>query len=316
MTIATLTAPEAPYARRQPEGEHGFGDVMTEEHFYGSSESVLQAEGLDWNVALKPMTVADSGLSVPNFKAVVRDTDGSVLGVRTEQYKPIQNREAFAFLDSLYDDGFLSYTGAGEFRGGSNVWIQARLNKDLRIGDDTYAQYLVAVTSHNGDRSLTVYATNLNLWCTNQLNRIARDASERVLIQHSGNIAEKMAKARQVMRVTNEAHQRMAEFLTQSLEVEVDEPSFLSVREKLFGALDEATPTQRRNAIDAFTEIYRTETERHGETAYSLVNAITGYADHKIRVQKDGSRMASELSGRIATFKNEGLVAVRNLVPA
>lgn len=316
MELATIERPAAPYARHQDPEEHGDGDVYAKQGTYASSEAVLQDNGLDWSVGLKAMSVTDSGLHVPNFKAVVREDTGTVLGVRTDIYKPIQNRDAFSFLDSLYDDGLLTYTGAGSFRGGSNVWIEARLNRDMRIGDDTYAQFLVAVTSHNGDRSLTVYATDLNLWCTNQLNRIARNSKETIYVRHSGDVTSKMAKAREVFRITDEAHRRMEEFLTQSLEVEVDEPSFLSVREKLFGALDDATPTQRRNAIDAFTEIYRVETERHGETAYSLINAVTGYADHKIRVQKDGSRMASELSGRIATFKNEGLTAIRGLVPA
>jgi hypothetical protein len=79
-----------------------------------------------------------------------------------------------------------------------------------------------------------------------------------------------------------------------------------NVQEKLFGALDEATPARRRGAIEQFLAIYNEERERVDETAYALANAITGYADHKSTIRKNSNRLESMMDGNSFIFKKKG----------
>lgn len=72
---------------------HGLGVVVEDAP---SSKDALNLAGLDWRVVQKPL-FTNSGL-VEGYKANVRDSDNSVLGVVTDRYKVVQNTEALHLL--------------------------------------------------------------------------------------------------------------------------------------------------------------------------------------------------------------------------
>lgn len=290
---------------------HGEGTALETASGY---EEAIAAAGIDWEVELRKIRVVD-GSVIPQYKAVVRLTDNKAVGVVGNDYKPIQNRDVFDFMDSLAQDGKLLYESGGSLNNGSTVWMLARLTEDMRIGGDVYAQYLLGTTSHNATTSAAFYATSVRVVCENTLN-MATNRRALAHVRHTGDVVDKLEKARAILAVTNESHRRMQEWLKRSAEVKVSDDSFTKVQEQLFGKLDDATPTQRRNAIELFQNIYKEEVDRNGETAYSLVNAVTGYGDHGIRVTKGGTRMGSMISGRSASFKKQGIAAVQELVKA
>lgn len=75
---------------------HGLGTIVSEAP---DSQKALELAGLDWNVIQKDIITSDESSVIPGFKANVRDTDNSVLGIVTDRYKVVQNSEAFAFTD-------------------------------------------------------------------------------------------------------------------------------------------------------------------------------------------------------------------------
>lgn len=75
---------------------HGLGTIVEDAP---SSEEALKLAGLDWKVVQKSLFI-NSGV-VAGYKANVRESDHSVLGVVTDRYKVVQNTEAFAFTDIL-----------------------------------------------------------------------------------------------------------------------------------------------------------------------------------------------------------------------
>lgn len=87
------------YTREKP--WHGLGTGIAEAP---NSADALRLAGLDWEVMQKPI-YTDVGEEIPGYKANIRDTDRRVLGVVTDRYKIIQNREAFAFTDALMGNG-------------------------------------------------------------------------------------------------------------------------------------------------------------------------------------------------------------------
>lgn len=87
------------YVRETP--WHGLGTKVEEAV---SSKEALAAAGLNWNVVQEKLYTED-GKCVAGFYANVRDSDNKVLGVVTNRYKIVQNREAFAFTDSLASSG-------------------------------------------------------------------------------------------------------------------------------------------------------------------------------------------------------------------
>lgn len=273
----------------------------------------LALAGMDWKTELRKVRLVD-GAQIPGYRATVRVEDNRPLGLVSPSYQIIQNSTAAEWLDSLYADGKLLFDTAGSIEGKTlTLWMLARLTEDMRIGDDVFARYLLATWRHDGLMSLQVYATAVRVVCENTWNA-AIGGRMLAAVRHAGNVANKLEAARAVLQITDAQHDRMLEWLKRANEVKVSEADVTAVQETLFGVLDDATPTQRRNAIDAFMAIYREEADRTGETAYALANTVMGYGDYKVRVTKNNSRMGTILFGQANAFKKQGLQEVAKLV--
>ena len=83
------------YVREKP--WHGLG-VEVQEAL--NSADALKMAGLDWEVKQRNIQVC-GGAKIENYKANVRSTDGRVLGVVSDRYQIVQNRDAFSFTDEL-----------------------------------------------------------------------------------------------------------------------------------------------------------------------------------------------------------------------
>ena len=86
------------YVRETP--WHGLGTKVDEAP---TSAEAIKLAGLDWNVSSEPIYTNDQ-IEIPNMKANIRDTDRTVLGVVSDRYKVVQNKEAFEFTDSLINE--------------------------------------------------------------------------------------------------------------------------------------------------------------------------------------------------------------------
>ena len=77
---------------------HGLGRIVSEAP---ASKEALELAGLDWEVIQKDIITVDGYNIIPGFKANVRSTDDKVLGIVTDRYKVVQNKEAFEFTDNI-----------------------------------------------------------------------------------------------------------------------------------------------------------------------------------------------------------------------
>ena len=302
---------------------HGLGTGVLEAV---TAEEAITLAGLDWEVALQPIysgRTHKEARVVQGRMAIARQLDSRVYGIVSPQYKPFQNREAFTFLDSLIQDGVMRYESAGALFDGRQVWILARLAEDMQINGEEFYSYVLLTMGHDGYSSIRVLPTEVRVICWNtlQLALGAREKNVRIRVIHSPSLQEKMAAAAQVLEVTTAAQRRMKEFLERAAEYKVGEEAVLQVQTALFGSLDEETSAQRKSAIETFAAIYAAESQLNGSNAYSLVNAVTGYADHSIRyngteTEKAERRMAGMLYswGTSSQFLTKGLTAVEEIV--
>ena len=73
------------YVREKP--WHGLGTMVEEAP---TSSDALRLAGLDWKVIQQNIQVC-GGERIANYKANVRESDGTVLGVVTDRYRIVQN---------------------------------------------------------------------------------------------------------------------------------------------------------------------------------------------------------------------------------
>lgn len=117
------------YVREKP--WHGLGTMVTDAP---ASADALRFAGMDWQVIQEPVYNARGGV-VKGYKANVRDSDGSVLGIVGDRYKVVQNADAFSFTDDLIGDD-VRYETAGSLRDGRQVWLLARMPERKVAGDE------------------------------------------------------------------------------------------------------------------------------------------------------------------------------------
>lgn len=253
-----------------------------------------------------------------DWRAITRTgLDNRILGVASPSYRAIQNERAFDFLDSLVADRVMRYETAGSLMNGRKVWILARLDSDVRVGDDEYIEYILLVMGHDNFTSLRIYTTKVRVVCNNTLLQATRRATAAVRITHAGNIENKFETARAVLNVTTDTQRRMTDWLERLSRKKMTENAVLEVRDQIFGSLDDETPKRRRTAIESWMQVYEAERAREGRTAYTVFQTITGYGDHllNLRERDDGEeRMRSALGGSGNLFKQKGTKILTSVV--
>ena len=179
-----------------------------------TADEAIVAAGLNWKVETKPLFLAD-GTQVSN-KAVVRDSDNSVLGVVGENYKPLQNKDAFNFFNPFVESGLATFETAGSLRQGKRVWILAKINKDpmtiVSKSNDIVEKYVLLAHGHDGLMSVRVGFTPIRVVCANTLAMsISDNGSSLLRVKHTKNLQDNLDKVAKIMNLANQKFEATAE---------------------------------------------------------------------------------------------------------
>ena len=106
-----------------------------------------------------------------DFRAVVRDRDERILGVVGKNYHPVQNIDAFEFMDAAAGSGLVEYHTAGSLKNGRWVWILAKLPGMIKIlPKDSIDKYLLLYQAHDGSMAVRIGLTPIRVVCWNTLS--------------------------------------------------------------------------------------------------------------------------------------------------
>lgn len=144
-----------------------------------SSHDFMHEAELDWRVDVCPCW-----LELPNGErihpshvphyALVRSSDHKVLAANVRgDYRPLQNRKLFDFLQRYVESGLIQMDTAGSLYGGRMVWALGKI-----VGTGTYEvtdgdkiePYLLLNNPHDGKRAAGVRLTSIRVVCQNTLN--------------------------------------------------------------------------------------------------------------------------------------------------
>lgn len=266
------------YVREAP--WHGLGTKVEEAL---TSKEALIASGLNWKVEQKEIFTED-GVTVQGYYANVRNTDYKVLGVVTNRYQIVQNSEAFAFTDSLIENG-VKYETAGALKDGKKTWILARLPETYRMVDDKVVPYIVFSNSHDGAGAIKVAMTPVRVVCQNTLNLALNTASRIWSTNHTGDIDSKMDDAKMTLfmaksymsELTKEAKRLNARKV---LDDEVEE-----YIKELLPIPTNASELMERNVINLRNDMrmryfYAPDLQHVGNNGYRFINAVSDFATH------------------------------------
>lgn len=181
-----------------------------------TAEEAIIAAGMNWETQLQPMyTGPDRSVRVNGRYAVCRtdridQPDGGQLGVVGSDYTPLQNKEAFDFLDPVVGEGGAVYHTAGSLRGGRQIWLLAKLPGEIRVaGQDISEKYLLLSNHHDGTGAVRIGLTAVRCVCQNTVNLALRGMQgQGVTIRHYPDVAARVRQAHQLLGIVNEQFDR------------------------------------------------------------------------------------------------------------
>lgn len=259
---------------------HGLGTKVDEAP---TSADAIRLAGLDWDVVQAPVSVG--GVEVKDFRANVRSTDGKVLGITSDRYVPVQNREAFDFTDGIVG-GDVRYETAGSLREGKLVWLLARLGGRKIVGDDV-EQYLTFVTGHDGKTPVRVLDTSTRVVCANTLALAVHGARRIWTFEHASGVHDKLREASETVRRAREYMDALELKADEMHAVRIDDGKLDRILNQVFGDPAEFKEQQfkaRRIMMlrDRLMEVYagKDDLQNHRGTAWGLYNAFADVAAH------------------------------------
>jgi phage/plasmid-like protein (TIGR03299 family) len=270
-----------------------------------TAEEAITAAGLDYEVLLTPLATVD-GLDVPQRKAVIRYDNQTILGVVGNSYVPIQNRQAFGFLDAIVGEGKLLYHTAGALGKGERIWMLAKLPDQIRVKntDDLVDKFLLLSNSHDGSAALRVLFTPVRVVCQNTLSVALRQGiGQGVSIWHEGDLTAKLRQAQQVLGFAHRFYDDAQAKIDQLASHYPNQEQLKQFFENLYPDPEEGKDNTR--AKNVREELHRLFEEGIGHdqpaikgTTWMALNAVTEYVDHhrSTRGKDDIGRMSRRLN--------------------
>ncbi len=266
------------YVREKP--WHGLGTMVEEAPV---SADALRLAGLDWTVRQEPVFDGE-GRVIPGYRANVRDSDGSVLGIVGERYKVVQNADAFSFTDDLIGGG-VRYETAGSLREGRQIWLLAKMPERLIAGDEV-EPYLCFINSHDGSGGIKVCMTPIRVVCNNTLNLALGSARRIWTLRHTENVHDRLDEARSCLFRANEYMTGLAEYAERAAKLRLLDEDIKAILNELFPVTERSTEREKANAERCRTEFmvcyYAPDIEKFRGTAWGVINAASNLVTHSM----------------------------------
>ena len=268
-----------------------------------NSEEAIKLAGLDWSVEKSSLFIERDPENVQygivdGYNAMTRADTGDVLGIVTDRYQPIQNIEAFNFLDSLMQDGIIKYESAGSLKGGRVVWMLARIPTEYQVIDgDNVEPYVLFTTSHDGTGAAQMLPTAVRVVCNNTLRLALTDTSKSIRIVHSGNVWQKLSIAQDFLKLANQRFGVHIEDARRMAQKTIDRATFNEYLIEVFPEVETGkAKTIRENVREDITINYHggKEQEHCRNTVWAAYNAVSHYVDHQSRTRQSDRMSENE----------------------
>src|ERR1017187_10148426 len=252
-----------------------------------TAHEAITAAGLNYLVELKPLKTND-GNDVPSRKATVRSDTNQVLGVVGNSYLPVQNFQAFGFLDAVVADGGLRYHTAGALGRGEKIWMLAKLPGQIQVKNsaDIVDKFLLLSNAHDGSAALRVYFTPIRVVCQNTLSLAeSRSQGQGVSILHKGDLQAKIKEAQQVLGFATRFYDDAEERINRLASYYPSQAQLSAYFKEIYP--DPEEDKDKTRAVNIRQELQRLfedgighdvpEIKRSGWVAF---NAVTEFVDH------------------------------------
>ena len=287
---------------------HGLGTKVGDDM---TPSEILKVAGLDWNVNAVPAFAEIGGERVPvGRSALVRDRDNKILDVITDDWKPMQNADAFEFFTEFVNEGDMAMEVAGSLKGGKVVWGLAKVKESFELfGGDRVDSYLLFTNPHTYGQSIDVRFTPTRVVCNNTLTLALNSSSKQMVkVSHRRDFdADLVKQTLGIAKSKLDTYKDMAEFLGAK---RFTQESLRDYFMEVFPVVGVNDNTKKEISKSAKMSLEIISTQPGAEFAegsfWSAFNAVTFMTNHVIGRTAD-ARISSAWYGQNRTLNTRAL---------
>lgn len=278
---------------------------------------------MDWKITKEQFShPLIAGELIPSF-GLFRADNQKYLSTVGPAYTPIQNDEAFAWVDTIIgiEDGAF-YETAGALGNGETIWCMVKIPQEIRIKgtDDIIDPYLLFSDFREQGKAAIVKLSTVRVVCNNTLNMSLSDGQKVMRITHV-NPQSQMELAKKALQSVKANIKNLNDTFNELTKRKMTRPTMTALLNKLFPTLEESTAAQ--NKARAILEKYEFCDDNafpsEKGSAFAMLNAITNYVDHeKTARTTDGdnpirTRAQSSMFGTGDIFKTQAMTAIMEI---
>jgi len=292
---------------------HGLGVPVSNDL---TPTQMMQKAELDWKVREVEAFIEFDGKKMPTGqKSLVRETDGKILTNVGENWKSVQNEQAFEFFHEYVMAGDMEMHTAGSLKGGQMVWALAKINNTMDFfKGDQVDSYLLFSNPHQYGKTIDIRFTPIRVVCNNTLTlSLDQKTEQSVRVGHrvdfdASTVKRALGIASEKMGVYGE----MAKFLgnkrfTEDSYIEYLNTVFPRTSDKRIQDKQLSAETLSRNAKLAYDVI---DTQPGAEYArgtwWQAFNSVTYITDH-VQGRNADNRLYSSWFGGNQLRKRDAL---------
>jgi phage/plasmid-like protein (TIGR03299 family) len=271
-----------------------------------SPEQMLKAANLNWTVEKIPGWVMINGKKSPlNTHALVRSSDHRILSEVSQDWKPMQNIDAFNFFTEYCEAGDMEMNTAGSLRNGEIVWALAKVKDGFILTNgkkkDEVESYLLFVNPHQWARKIEVRFTPTRVVCWNTMSlALSERTKQAVKVGH-----KKEFDAAKVKEMLGIAHMKLEGYKDRAQQLVVKKYTDELIKEYMKTVFPVYTtnkekPSQKELSNSAQRALAIVELSPGAKFApgswWNAFNACTFHIDHEVGLNDD-TRLSSAWFG-------------------
>lgn len=288
---------------------HGLGVAVPPDL---SPNQMLEAAGLDWKVETKPCYTKIGNKQVDiNRQALVRDSDGKILDIISNNWKPVQNETAFDFFNEFVEAGDMEMNTAGSLAGGRTVWALAKVKESFELfrGKDVVESHLLFTNPHVYGQTIFIQFTPIRVVCQNTLALSLKTKTEHMLRLHHRHEFDPEAAKEALGLAHNKLkdYKERASFLAKKKMKDEDIVEYFTRIFPITGS-NKREKEMSRNATYAIEEAFENQpgAELGRGTFWHGFNTVTFMADHILGRSAD-TRLQSAWYGTNRNLKTHAM---------
>lgn len=288
---------------------HGLGQIVDKAM---TAAEAIKLANLDYEVStckMQGVIETPNGIVNPVYEPRVftyRTDTNDLLGVVSEKYEIVQNKEGFKFFDAIIDEGEAIFETAGALGKGEQIFVTAKLPEDMLVAGEPCNKYIILTNSHDGSSSIIAGFTSVRIVCSNTLQAALSGLQNKVSIQHKLGAKERLEEAHKVMNICSMYMTEVNEVFNQMAKTAISDEQLKTFVEDVMRPVnydptkEESTIFKNKvNSIIEFAHKHPTQTTAAAEgTIWGAYNAISGYYNHICEYKTPEQKMKSQMFGR------------------